>query len=176
MPTAATTAVVDGSLPAPVVHAVPAGWWEELSGALDRCLRDDLWGNEHEQNRQWAMEQLEELVPGYWELGRWEFEPDHDNNVMIASEAEAGIRAVMVEMVRWDLDLVALAKLSGKELVQAVDGAVSDFFCSCVWGDFGVGAYYMDGAGNLYTLEEYAAWLRGGPVPEQAGRVVWGGE
>lgn len=147
-----------------------------MRAETDSCLRSNLWEMEHLQNRQWAMEQLEELVPGYWGLERWEFEPDYDNNVMITAEAEAGIRAVMVDLGRWELDLVSLVGASDEKLAQAVDVAVDDLFCSCVWGDFGVGAYYADGAGNLYTLEEFATWLRGGPVPSQEGRVVWGGE
>lgn len=148
---------------------------QELTATLKEALRDDLYNNEHLQNRDWAMENLEKAYPNYHQSPYWPFsDACHDNNVMLESEALAAIDQVTKEILP---DLLDGPAIPPGQMHQAASDAVDDFFSNTVWGEYDVNAYYEDGNGGVYSLDEYVQYLKTGqkPASERLNRAPFTG-
>lgn len=155
----------------------PADYIQRLTAELKDALRSDLYHNEHEQNREWAMKDLADAYPDYTSSPYWpyaELGDDYDNNMMIESEAAQAIEQVAEELLP---ELLNLPTISAENMPSVASDAVSDHFCDAVWGDYGVGAYYTDAQGGVYDLEEFVAYLKTGqkPAPERLNRTLFTG-
>ncbi len=150
---------------------------QKLTAQLKAALRSDLYHNEHEQNREWAMEDLAKAYPDYSDSPYWPYAglgDDYDNNVMIESEALAAIDQAAKELLP---ELLELPAVKDEEMEDIASDAVSDQFANVVWGEYGVGAYYTDENNGVYTLHEFVHYLKTGqkPAPERLNRTLFTG-
>lgn len=150
---------------------------QKLTAQLKAALRSDLYHNEHEQNREWPMENLADAYPDYTDSPYWpyaELGEDYDNNMMIESEALAAIDEVAGMILP---DLLEKPAMGQEQMEEAVSYAVDDFFSNDVWGDYGVEAYYTDENDGVYTLDEFVNYLKTGqkPAPERLNRALFTG-
>ena len=150
---------------------------QKLTAQLKAALRSDLYHNEHEQNREWAMEDLAAAFPDYTDSPYWPYTglgDDYDNNVMIESEALAAIDEVAGMILP---DLLEKPAMEQEQMEDAISDAANDFFSNDVWGNYGVGAYYTDENNGVYTLSEFVNFLKTGqkPAPERLNRTVFTG-